>query len=117
MLQSLMDWYADPANWQGEDGLVNRFVEHGLLTITATLVAALVGLPLALWLGHIGKGGVVAVNLTNVGRAVPTFAVLLLLALGPIGTRDVGPYGRAGIATLVALVLFGIYVLPNITAG
>ena len=108
MLQSLMDWYADPANWQGEDGLVNRFVEHGLLTITATLVAALVGLPLALWLGHIGKGGVVAVNLTNVGRAVPTFAVLLLLALGPIGTRDVGPYGRAGIATLVALVLFAL---------
>jgi len=39
---------------------------------------------------------------------VPTFAVLLLLALGPIGTSYFGPYGRAGLATLVALVLFAL---------
>jgi len=108
MLQTILDWYADPANWQGEDGLVNRFAEHGLLTVTATVVAALIGLPLALWLGHIRKGGVLAVNVSNVGRAVPTFAVLLLLALGPIGTSELGPYGRAGAATLVALVLFAL---------
>ena len=108
MIGSIWDWYADPANWQGEDGIVNRLVEHGLLTITATLVAALIGLPLAIWLGHIGKGGLLAVNITNVGRAVPTFAVLLLLALGPIGSSYFGPYGRAGLATLVALVLFAL---------
>jgi len=108
MLQGVLEWYADPANWQGEDGLLNRLVEHSLLTVTATLVAALVGLPIALWLGHVGKGGVLAINISNVGRAVPTFAVLLLLALGPVGSAYFGPYGRAGAATLVALVLFAL---------
>ena len=108
MLQGVLDWYTDPANWQGEDGVLNRLVEHSLLTVTATLVAALIGLPIALWLGHVGKGGVVAINISNVGRAVPTFAVLLLLALGPVGSAYFGPYGRAGAATLVALVLFAL---------
>jgi osmoprotectant transport system permease protein len=108
MLQGVLEWYADPANWQGEDGVLNRLVEHSLLTVTATLVAALIGLPIALWLGHVGKGGVVAINISNVGRAVPTFAVLLLLALGPVGSSYFGPFGRAGAATLVALVLFAL---------
>lgn len=108
MLQGVLDWFSDPASWQGEDGLVNRLVEHGLLTVTATLFATLVGLPLALWLGHIGKGGLLAVNITNIGRAVPTFAVLLFLAIGPLGTAYLGLYGRAGLATLVALVLFAL---------
>ncbi len=108
MLQGLLDWFSDPANWQGEDGIVNRLVEHGLLTVTATVAAAMIGLPIAIWLGHLGRGGVLAVNISNIGRAVPTFAVLLLLALGPIGTSYFGAYGRAGLATLVALVLFAL---------
>jgi osmoprotectant transport system permease protein len=108
MLEGVVDWFSDPANWQGEDGVLNRLVEHSLLTVTAILAAALIGLPLALWLGHIGKGGLLAVNISNVGRAVPTFAVLLFLALGPAGTAYFGPYGRAGLATLIALVLFAL---------
>ena len=39
----------------------------------------LIGLPIALWLGHLGKGGFLAINISNVGRAVPTFALLALL--------------------------------------
>ncbi|HEX4978049.1 MAG TPA: ABC transporter permease [Nocardioides sp.] len=108
LVGDVLDWFADPASWQGENGIVNRLVEHGLLTVTATLVAVLVGLPLALWLGHVGRGGLLAVNVSNVGRAVPTFAVLLFLAVGPIGSAPFGPYGRAGLATLVALVLFAL---------
>jgi len=115
LLGQVAAWFQDPANWRGEEGVWNRLVEHLLLTGTATLVAVLVGLPLAVWLGHIGKGGVLAVNISNVGRAVPTFAVLLLLAIGPVGSGDFGPYGRAGLATLVALVLFALP--PIITNG
>jgi osmoprotectant transport system permease protein len=108
VLQGVVAWFQDPAHWRGEEGLVNRLVEHLLLTGTATLAAVLLGLPLAVWLGHIGKGGLLAVNVSNVGRAVPTFAVLLLLSIGPAGTADLGPYGRAGLATLIALVLFAL---------
>jgi len=108
MPADVLAWLTDPATWSGENGIGNRLLEHGLLTVTATLVAALLGLPVAVWLGHLGRGGVLAVNISNVGRAVPTFAVLLLLALGPAGSGELGPYGRAGLATLIALVLFAL---------
>ena len=108
MIGDVLAWFQDPANWRGEEGVWNRLLEHSLLTVTATLVAVLIGVPIALWLGHIGKGGVLAVNISNVGRAVPTFAVLLLLSVGPLGADDFGPFGRAGLATLVALILFAL---------
>lgn len=108
MIADLLAWFQDPSNWQGENGVWNRLVEHSLLTVTATLVAVLIGLPVAVWLGHVGRGGVLAVNISNIGRAVPTFAVLLLLSIGPLGAEDFGPYGRAGLATLVSLVLFAM---------
>jgi osmoprotectant transport system permease protein len=108
VLGGVLAWFQDPANWQGEEGLVNRLVEHLLLTGTATIVAVLLALPLAVWLGHVGRGGLLAVNISNVGRAVPTFAVLVLLSVGPVGSADFGPYGRAGLATLIALVLFAL---------
>ena len=68
----------------------------------------LLGLPIALWLGHVRRGGFLTVNISNVGRAVPVFAVLLVLSLGPVGAGELGPYGRAGLATLIALVLFAL---------
>lgn len=108
MLGDIIAWFQNPAHWQGENGIVNRMVEHTLLTLTATGVAILVGVPLAVWLGHIGKGGLLAVNVSNIGRAVPTFAVLLLLSIGPIGAAYFGPYGRAGLATLISLILFAL---------
>ncbi len=108
VLQGVVAWFQDPAHWQGEEGVWNRLSEHLLLTATATVLAVLLGLPLALWLGHVGRGGLLAVNISNVGRAVPTFAVLLLLSIGPVGAGDLGPYGRAGLATLLSLVLFAL---------
>ena len=84
-----------------------RLSEHLLLTVTSLLIAMAVAIPLASWLGHIGRGGALAVNLTNIGRAVPTFAVLALLGVA-IGSVKLGPYGRAGLPTLIALVLFAL---------
>ena len=68
-----------------------------------------IGLPIALWLGHLGKGGFLAINISNVGRAVPTFALLaLLVAADWPGSGTFGPFGRAGLATLIALGLFAL---------
>lgn len=108
LLQGVVDWFLDPANWQGEEGLWNRLTEHVLLSLTAAVVAVLLGLPLAIWLGHIGKAGFLAMNVSNIGRAVPTFAVLSILSIGPVGTDEFGPYGRAGLATLISLVVFAL---------
>lgn len=103
-------------SWTGRAGMLQLLLQQLLLTVTALLAALAVGLPLALWLGHLGRGGFLAVNVSNVGRAVPTFALLaLLVAADWPGNDTLGPYGRAGLATLVALTLFALP--PVITQG
>ncbi|MEV0124017.1 ABC transporter permease [Streptomyces sp. NPDC050703] len=94
-------WLGDPAHWAGDDGIWHRLTQHLVLTVVCLLISCLVALPVALVLGHLGRGGALAVNLSNVGRAVPTFAVLVLLLLTPLGTWGDGP-------TVVALVLFAV---------
>jgi osmoprotectant transport system permease protein len=76
--------------------------------VVAVLIAMVVGLPLAIWLGHRGRGGTLAVNVSNIGRAIPIVAMLSLLSLGVFGSGDFGPFGRAGFATLVTLALFAL---------
>lgn len=117
VLQDAWRYLTDPASWTGDGGMLELLAEQLLLTAGALAVALLVGLPLALWLGHLGRGGFLAINISNVGRAIPTFALLALLVtadpwgwtggLFP-GTATLGPFGRGGAATLVALALFAL---------
>ena len=102
-------YLSDGANWSGNTGILHLLLQQLLLTVTALAVAALIGLPVALWLGHLGRGGFLAINISNIGRAVPTFALLaILVTLDFPGTQTFGPYGRAGLATLIALTLFAL---------
>lgn len=113
-MSGVIDWFRDPANWQGPDGVPTLLGQHLLLTFTSVLIALAVGLPLALWLGHRHRGGVLVINLTNLGRAIPIVALLSLFSLTVLGTDSLGPFGRAGLATLVTLALFALP--PIVTA-
>lgn len=93
-------WLGDSDNWGGSDGIGTRAVENLWLTGLSTIIACLLAIPVALWLGHVGKGGTLAINVSNVGRAVPTYAVLALLTLTVLG--------RSVWSTVIALVLFAI---------
>ena len=108
MLADAFDYLMDGSSWSGPEGIGAYLGQQMLLTVVALLLSAGIGLPLALWLGHRGRGGTLAVNVSNIGRAIPVFAVLLVLALGPVGSDQLGPFGRAGLATLIALVLFSL---------
>ena len=102
-------YLSDGSNWTGDGGLLELLLEQLLLTFVALAIALAIGLPVALWLGHLGRGGFLAINISAVGRAIPTFAVLALLVLcEPIGYATFGPFGRAGLATLIALALFAL---------
>jgi osmoprotectant transport system permease protein len=102
-------YLTDPASWTGAGGMLALLVQQLLLSFTALAAAVVLGLPLALWLGHLGRGGFVAINTSNVGRAIPTFALLAILVSADWpGTATFGPYGRAGLATLIALTLFAL---------
>ena len=108
MLSDVFAYLFDGDNWSGPTGIGTFMVQQLLLTFAAMVVAMAVGLPLALYAGHRRRGGFLAVNVSNVGRAVPVFAVLLVLSLGPVGSQQFGPFGRAGLATLISLVLFAL---------
>lgn len=99
----------DGTHWTGDHGMLALLGQQLLLSVTALAIALVLALPLAAWLGHLGRGGFLAVSVSNVGRAVPTLALLAILVRAEWpGTAYLGPYGRAGIATLLALALFAL---------
>lgn len=51
---------------------------HLQLSFAAMLVACAVALPLGLVLGHTGRGGFLAVSVANIGRAVPSIALIFV---------------------------------------
>jgi osmoprotectant transport system permease protein len=95
------DWLADGANWSGESGVWHRLAEHAYVSGVALAIACAVALPVGLWLGHLGKGGTLAINVSNIGRAVPVFAVLALFMVSPLRSAGYVP-------TIAALVLFAL---------
>jgi osmoprotectant transport system permease protein len=68
-----------------------------------------VGVTVGGWLGHVGRGGFLAVNLTNAARAVPSLALLTLLAIQP----SIGLRGNGFLASFIAL--FALAVPPVLT--
>jgi osmoprotectant transport system permease protein len=100
-LRHVIDWFGDGANWSGSSGVPHLLAAHVLVCVYALLIAMAIALPVSLWLGHTGKGGFVAINVTNIGRALPAFAVLVIAAQSPglgIGIKS----------ALLALVLLSI---------
>ena len=79
-LADAVDWFTTAANWWGADGMVHRLQEHVGMSALALATAMAIALPLGLVLGHTGRGGLLAVNLSNLGRAVPSFAIIVLMA-------------------------------------
>jgi osmoprotectant transport system permease protein len=100
MIGDTVDWLSDPAHWHGADGVPHRLVEHLAVSGISVAIACLLALPVAFALGHVGRGGPLAINVSNASRAVPTFGVLILLAVTPVG------FGNR--AAVVALTLFAI---------
>ena len=77
-LGTIVHWFTDPSHWSGEDGIPTRLVEHVETSAEAVLIGALIALPIGILLGHYGRFGFLAMNLSNVGRAVPSIAILVI---------------------------------------
>jgi osmoprotectant transport system permease protein len=103
---SIWQWLTTAASWQGEDGITHRLWQHVWISTASVLVACLIALPLGIMLGHIGRGGGLAVNLANAGRAIPTLGIIVLFAVSPIGLNT---------ATLIATLV--IFAVPPILAN
>ena len=70
--------------------IVEKTLEHLELSVIAIVIALLIGLPVGIVLGHLHRGSFLAINLGNVGRALPSLAVIAFgLAIFGIGMWNV----------------------------
>jgi osmoprotectant transport system permease protein len=56
--------------------ILEKTWEHLLLSAAAMAIALALALPLGVWLGHLHRGSFLAVNVANLGRALPSLAVI-----------------------------------------
>lgn len=121
-MAGIVSWFADPANWTGSQGVPIRLFEHIQIAFAAVVIATLIGLPIGLYIGHTGRYASLAINIANIGRAVPSYALMaailpLSLALAP--TLGYSPkVGLSIIPITLAMILLAIPpILVNAYAG
>jgi osmoprotectant transport system permease protein len=79
VVNQVSGWLTDPVNWSGPNGIPVRTLQHLLYSLLATAMAAAIALPIGILIGHTGRGALVAVNTTNLGRAIPSLGILILM--------------------------------------
>ena len=100
----------DPFNWTSARGILFLGGQHLQIAGLALLIALVVAIPPAIWLGHTGRGGGFLLGLSNVSRAVPTLAILTIFAVTPIGFTIWAP--------VISLAVFAVPpVLANTYVG
>ncbi|MFV0523020.1 MAG: ABC transporter permease [Acidimicrobiales bacterium] len=103
-MTDVVDFLTDPQTWWGPRGLVVRGGNHLLISVVATVASVAIALPFAVYLGHRRVGSFAVSALANVGRAVPTLAVVALAF--PVSIR--WGLGIGFWPTLVALIVLGL---------
>lgn len=103
-LRQMWDYLSSDAAWSGRNGLPALTWAHIKISVVAVLIAGAVAVPAGVFLGHVRRGALVAVSVVNIGRAVPSFAILALLL--PFSLRY--GFGLGFWPTIVALVLLAI---------
>jgi osmoprotectant transport system permease protein len=114
-MEELLSFVTDATNWQGATGIPTRVIEHLAIAVLAVLAAAAVALPLGFYIGHTGRLQLLGINLANVGRAVPSYAVMVMIfpvavALAP----TLGYEPRLGLTFLPIFLAMTLLAIPPI---
>lgn len=83
----------------------SKALAHLELSFVSVAIAVLLAIPLGVWLGHIHRGSFLAISVSNIGRALPSLAVISI---------GIGILGIGFLNTAVALVILaGPVILTN----
>jgi osmoprotectant transport system permease protein len=116
LFSGIAAWFTDPAHWQGSAGVPTRVGEQLGLSLAALAIAAAIGLVAGVWAGHTGRGATLAVNLANLGRAMPTLAIMGVVV--PVTAAIDNQAGFKIWPAVIGLVVLGIPpLLVNAYAG
>lgn len=114
-MDGVLGFFLDPANWTGARGIPVRLIEHLYISGIAIVAATTIGLPVGLYIGHTGRGANLAINMANIGRAVPSYAILVIilplsLSLAPV----IGYTPEAGLNFLPIVISMSLLAIPPI---
>ncbi|MFC0672774.1 ABC transporter permease [Brachybacterium hainanense] len=104
-LLKALAWLADPARYGGPNGITARLLEHLGYTVLGVVIAAVIAVPIGLFVGHTGRGRGLAVAVSGAARALPTLGLVTLFAL------------LLGIGLLAPTLAFVLLAIPSLLAG
>lgn len=115
-MQPLIDAFAyltDPSHWTGRTGFLVRMAEHLGYTFLAVVCAALIAVPLGVYVGHTRRGASAVLAVSGALRALPALGLLTWLTISiPRGISwPIIP------ATIVLVLLAVAPLLAGIVAG
>jgi osmoprotectant transport system permease protein len=116
LVSAVIGWFADPAHWAGTNGVPYRLAQHVGISAASLAIAGAIALPVGLYIGHTGRGQAVAINLANLGRAIPSLAAIAIVV--PF-TQMIDPARGFNLyPTVIAMVVLAIPpILVNSYAG
>ena len=117
-MPDIAGFFTDPANWSGATGIPTRLIEHLQIVFLAVAAATAIGLPVGLFIGHTGRYANLAINLANIGRAVPSYALMvgilpIALSLAP----TIGYDPALGLTFLPIFLAMTLLAIPPILVG
>jgi osmoprotectant transport system permease protein len=116
LIEATLVWLVDPAHWTGAAGVPNRLLEHLVLCGAALAIAAAIAVPVGIYVGHTGRGVALSANAANIGRALPSLAVIAIVL--PITAAFDNQAGFKVYPTLIAMVVLAIPpILVNTQTG
>ena len=75
----IVAWFLDPANLSGPASIPQRLFEHIVLCAAALVTATAIALPIGLYVGHTRRFAGLAINAANIGRALPSYALVVMI--------------------------------------
>jgi osmoprotectant transport system permease protein len=117
-MPDVIGWFTDAANWTGATGVPTRLVEHLQISLLAVIGATIIGLPIGLYIGHTGRYANLAINLANIGRAVPSYALMVaVLPLSLTMAPTIGYDPSIGLTFLPIFLAMMLLAIPPILVG
>lgn len=105
VVSDTVDWLTDSTHWSGDYGVPHRLVEHLGYTAETVVIAAIIAIPLGLWIGHTGRFRTTAVAVTGALRALPTLGLLTGIVL------------VTGIGLTPPIIALVVLAIPPLLAG
>jgi osmoprotectant transport system permease protein len=103
-LGQVVTWFGAPEQWNGGNSIPVHLLGHLALSGSALLGGLIIALPIGIAIGHTGRGAFLAIAMANIGRAIPSIAILGIVF--PISLRL--HLGFGFVPTLIALIALAI---------